>query len=281
MATQNPRHADDAEEDMSAEAVIARAIARRGEIFDEFRLLAQESPRTYDLISKTAGYMHHYAGEEGAGQNLSGTMRELIALCQLCAKGDDRFAANHVRRLWARGVTNRVMVEAATAIAPIVGWSTIAHVTLAILTANDPAYPFGKRPPDGAPTTLTPFPELQSGRDAAGNVDAGLLNTPEWQYVAKLDPELARRAALWVDHCLLPDGAAGELLGPGPRELIAVAALCARGEVEFAAQHIRRAYRCGMSKLQVLEAISCVLPMTGALTVKIGVHAMQLVDAKP
>ena len=116
---------------------------------------------------------------------------------------------------------------------------------------------------------------------SAGNVDAGLLNTPEWQYVAALDPELARRAAHWVDHCLLPDGAAGELLGPGPRELIAVAALCARGEVEFAAQHIRRAYRCGMSCLQVLEAISCVLPMTGALTVQIGVRAMQLVDAKP
>ena len=128
---------------------------------------------------------------------------------------------------------------------------------------------------------MTPFPELQAGRDAAGNADAGLLNTPEWQYVAALDAELARRAARWVDHCLLPDGAAGELLGPGPRELISVAALCARGEVEFAAQHIRRAYRCGMSRLQVLEAISCVLPMTGALTVQIGVRAMQLVDAKP
>src|SRR5512144_1450287 len=64
-------------EDMSAEAVIARAIARRGEIFDEFRLLARESPRTYDLISKTAGYMHHYTGEAGAAQKLSGTMREL------------------------------------------------------------------------------------------------------------------------------------------------------------------------------------------------------------
>jgi hypothetical protein len=36
-----------------------------------------------------------------------------------------------------------------------------------------------------------------------------------------------------------------------------------------------------MSKLQVLEAISCVLPMTGALTVQIGVRAMQLVDAQP
>lgn len=266
-------------EDMSAEAVIARAIARRGEIFDEFRLLAQESPRTYDLISKTAGYMHHYTGQENAAQTLSGTMRELIALCQLCAKGDDRFAANHVRRLWKHGTTNRVMVEAATAIAPIVGWSTIAHVTLAILTANDPAYPFGKIPPGGAPKVLTPFPELNLGRNKTGSANESLLATPEWQYVAALEPELARRAAQWVDHCLLPDGARDELLGPGPRELIAIAALCARGEVEFAAQHIRRAYHYGLTKLQVLEAISCVLPMTGALTVQIGVRAMQLVDA--
>src|SRR5688572_17120319 len=102
---------DENDEDMSPDAVIARAIARRGEIFEEFKLLARESPRTYDLISRTAGYMHHYSGEEGAVQKLSGPMRELIALCQLCAKGDDRFAANHVRRLWQRGVTNKLMIE--------------------------------------------------------------------------------------------------------------------------------------------------------------------------
>jgi len=59
------------------------------------------------------------------------------------------------------------------------------------------------------------------------------------------------------------------------RELIAIAALCARGEVDFAAQHIRRAYAYGMNRRQVLEAISCVLPMTGALTVQIGARAMQ------
>ena len=76
------------------------------------------------------------------------------------------------------------------------------------------------------------------GRDKAGVAGESLLNTPEWQYVAKLEPELARRAATWVDHCLLPDGAKDELLGPGPRELIAIAALCARGEVEFAAQNM-------------------------------------------
>jgi alkylhydroperoxidase/carboxymuconolactone decarboxylase family protein YurZ len=266
------------EEDMSPDAVIARAIARRGEIFDEFRLLATEAPRTYDLISRTAGYMHHYKGSEGAKQQLSGSMRELIALCQLASKGDERFAANHVRRLYGRGVTNQLMFEAAAAIAPVVGWSTIAHVAMAILTANDPAYPYGKLPPDGAPKTLTPFPELDIGRDKPDAAGESLLDTPEWRYVAELEPALAKAAAGWVDHCLLPDGAHDERLGPGPRELIAIAALCARGEVELAAQHIRRAYRYGLSKLQVLEAISCVLPMTGAITVQIGVRAMWLAE---
>ena len=270
----------DESQDMSAEAVIARAIARRGEIFDEFRLLANESPRTYDLISRTAGYMHHYKGSEAAGQQLSGAMRELIALCQLAAKGDDRFAANHVRRLWERGVTNKVMIEAATAIAAVVGWSTVAHVAQAIINATDPAYPYGKIPPDGAPKTVTPFPELSLGREKRGAESESMLDTPEWQYIAELEPGLARAAAAWADYCLLPDGASDEQLGPGPRELIAIAALCARGEVDLAAQHIRRAYRYGMTKLQVLEGISCVLPMTGAITMQIGARAMKMADSE-
>ena len=266
------------DENMSPEAVIARAIARRGEIFDEFRLLATESPRTYDLISRTAGYMHHYKGSESAGQQLSGTMRELIALSQLAAKGDDRFAANHVRRLWERGVTNRIMLEAATAIAAVVGWSTIAHVALAIIHASDPAYPFGKLPKDGPPKTVTPFPELDIGRESAGAADEGVMQTPEWQYIASLEPGLAKASAAWVDYCLKPGPEAEPQLGPGPRELVAIAALCARGEADLAAQHIRRAYRYGMTKLQVLEAISCVLPMTGAVTMQIGARAMQLAE---
>ena len=267
-------------EDMTSEAVIARAIARRGEIFDEFRVLANESPRTYDLISRTAGYMHHYKGSESAGQQLSASMRELIALCQLAAKGDARFAANHVRRLWERGVTNKVMLEAATAIAAVVGWSTIAHVAMAIIDANDPAYPYGKLPPDGAPKTVTPFPELEMGRDKEGAASESVMETAEWKYIAALEPGLAKAAAAWVDYCLLPDGAHDEQLGPGPRELIALAALCARGEAELAAQHIRRAYRYGMTRLQVLEAISCVLPMTGAITMQIGARAMQLAERR-
>ena len=144
----------------------------------------------------------------------------------------------------------------------------------AILTANDPKYPYGELPAGGEPRELTPFPELSLGRDCTEPGDESLLQTAEWRYVAEIDPELARRAAAFVDHCLVAGGVQEPLLGPGVRELIAIAALCARGEVEFAAQHIRRAYAYGMNRHQVLEAISCVLPMTGALTVQVGARAM-------
>lgn len=266
------------EDNLSAETVMARFVAERGDIFEEFHLMAREMPVMVNLMRRTAGYVHFYENQTTADQELSGAMRELIALCQLCAKGDDRFAANHVRRLYRMGVTNRAMFEAAAGVAPIVGWSTIAHVAQAILTANKPEYPYGELPPGGEPATLTPFPELSLGRKCTATSGTSLLDTPEWKYVAEIDPELARRAAAFVDHCLLPDGATDELLGPGPRELVAIAALCARGEVDLAAQHIRRAYACGMNRHQVLEAISCVLPMTGALTVQIGARAMQQAD---
>lgn len=34
-----------------------------------------------------------------------------------------------------------------------------------------------------------------------------------------------------------------------------------------------------MTRLQVLEGISCVLPMTGAVTMQIGARAMQLAES--
>ncbi len=266
------------EGNLSPETVMARFVAERGDIFEEFHFMAREMPETVNLVRRTAGYVHYYENQTTADQELSGPMRELIALCQLCAQGDDRFAANHVRRLYRMGVTNRAMFEAAASIAPVVGWSTISHVAQAILTANKPEYPYGVLPPGGEPATLTPFPELSIGRGRNQTSGESLLDTPEWKYIAEIDPELARRAAGFVDHCLLPGGAADELLGPGPRELVAIAALCVRGQVDLAAQHIRRAYAYGMNRRQVLEAISCVLPMTGAVTVQIGARAMQQAD---
>ena len=263
------------ETDLSAEDIMARFIAERGDLFEEFHLMAREIPETVNGIRRTAGYVHFYENQTASDQELSGPMRELIATAQLCAKNDDRFAPNHVRRLYRMGVNNRLIFEAGASIAPIVGWSTIAHVAKAILTANDPEYPYGELPAGGEPQTITPFPELTLGRVRKMAANDSLQQTPEWRYVADIDPELARRATAFVDHCLITQDGPAPLLGPGVRELIAIAALCARGEGDFAVAHIRRAYAYGMTRRQVLEAISCVLPMTGALTVQIGARAMQ------
>lgn len=267
---------NDEGESLDPDAVLARALARRGDTFDQFKLLIRESPATYDLISKTAGYVHHYTGKTGSAQQLSGVMRELIALCHLAAKGEHGFAPNHVRRLYHHGVTNRIMFEAAAAMAAVTGWTTVAHVASSILTANTAAYPFGKMPPGGEPKELVPFPELDMGRLQDGSVGDDELDQDEYRYIAQIDPDLARVAARWVNHCLSPTSQ--WRLGAGPRELLAIAAACARGEQDFAAQHMRRAYAYGMTRVQVLEAISCVLPMTGALTLKIGVRAMRQAD---
>jgi alkylhydroperoxidase/carboxymuconolactone decarboxylase family protein YurZ len=261
------------------EEIIARVIANRGDIFEEFKLFIRAMPRAYQLNQKVAGYVHQYRTLGTADQVLSLPMRELIATAQLCAKGDDRFAPNHVRKLWRLGVTNQVIFEAGLAIAMVVGWSTNGHVALAILSAGNASYPDGEIPSGGAPTELTPFAELAMGREAIGSIAEGLLEEPEWQYVAQIDPELAHRTAGLIDYGLLAGGAVKDtLLGPGPRELIAIAGLCARGEAELAARHIRRAYAYGMTKRQVLEAISCVIPMTGAVTVQIGARAMQMAE---
>lgn len=264
--------------ELAPDTVMQRLVAERGDIFPEFHFMARERPQTVHCIRRSIGYVHQYENHATPDQELSCPMRELIALCQLSAQGDDRFAANHVRRLYRLGVTNAVMLEAAEAYAAVFGNSTIPHVAQAILTANSADYTYGVLPPDGEPKTLTPFPELAMGREKKHTAKEGLQDLPEWQYIASIDGELARRAAEFVDHCLLPDGARDELLGPGPRELLAIAALCVRGEADIAAQHIRRAYAYGMNKHQVLEAISCVLPMTGAISLQIGARALQAAD---
>jgi alkylhydroperoxidase/carboxymuconolactone decarboxylase family protein YurZ len=273
MASRNPA----GDVDLSPEAVVARATAARGDIFPEWKILAQASPRTYDLVTRTGGYFHHYHGETAADQQLSGSMRELIATPALCAKPDWRHSPNHVRRMYRMGLTNRVIMEAATAFGTVTGWATIANTAYAIMEANNPEYPFGKLPEGGEPKSLEPFPELTMGRSRRTATRA--QDMPEWRYAARIDAELARRAAAWLDHCLLAEGATDELLGPGPRELIVVAALCTRGEAELAAQHVRRAYDCGMTRRQVLEAISTVIPMAGMVSAQHGLRAMQLADA--
>ncbi len=266
------------EDRLSPEALLARATKARGDIFPEWKPVAHAAPATYDLINETGSYLHQYHGQSHSDDQLSGPMRELIAIPALCSKGDLRHGPNHVRRAYRMGLTNKALFEGATAFAAVVGWSSLTFVSLAIMEANNPLYPYGELPPGGEPKELKRFPEMDLGRIRKTTGAESLATTPEWRYAAQIDPELVRRASAFADHCLLADGAGDALLGPGPRELIAVAALCMRGEETLAAQHMRRAYDYGMTRRNVLEAICCVLPMSGMVTGQIGFRAMQLAD---
>jgi alkylhydroperoxidase/carboxymuconolactone decarboxylase family protein YurZ len=269
----------DKPESYDAEAIIAKSIRDRGDMFLEFQLFMRAQPKAAALNQRVAGYVHQYKNQEGPDQVLSLPMRELIATVMLAAKGEDRFAPNHVRKLWREGVTNAPIFEAAFAMATVLGWTVIGHTCTAVQLAGDPNYREGQVPEGGAPKTLTPFAELTQGRVRVSPIEVGLLTEPEWQDIARLDPEMAQRVAALIDHALMADGAGASddaLLGPGPRELIAIAGLCARGQEAAAARHMKRAVAYGMTPKQILEAISCVIPMTGSATMPIGVRAMRL-----
>lgn len=261
-----------------AEAIIAKSIRDRGDMFAEFQLFMRAQPKAAALNQRVAGYVHQYKNQEGSDQVLSLPMRELIATVMLAAKGEDRFAPNHVRKLWREGVTNEPIFEAAFAMATVLGWTVIGHTCTAVQLAGDPNYREGQVPEGGVPKTMTPFPELAQGRVRVAPCEEGLLSEPEWQDIKKLDPEMAERVAALIDHALIADGPVADnvLLGPGVRELIAIAGLCSRGQEVKAARHMKRAIAYGMTAKQILEAFSCVIPMTGSATMPIGVRAMRL-----
>ncbi|NND50635.1 MAG: hypothetical protein HKN60_10330 [Rhizobiales bacterium] len=266
--------------DMSPQAVMARAAAARGDMFPEWQIVAEAAPQTVAMVTQTGGYLHKYEGQSSGDQELSVQMRELIATPAICAKGDLRHAPNHIRRMYRMGMTNQVIIEAATVFGMVVGWANMLNVAFAISEALSPDYPFGELPPGGAPEKLAPFPELEAGRSRIAGTPGRLSDRPEWAFGAGIDPELVRRIEAWAEHCL-PDEASDEcLLGNGPRELIVIAALATRGETARAADHIRKAYDWGMSPRQVLEAISATMPMTGMITVEIGLEAMALAAGK-
>ena len=118
---------------------------------------------------------------------------------------------------------------------------------------------------------------------ASGAVTLGARNTRELQagYAAEIDAQLAARASAFVDHCLAIDDGEHAILGPGPRALIAAAAFCMRGEVDLVAEHLRRAYDYGMTRRQALDAICCVVPMSGMASATLGLRAMRALDATP
>lgn len=260
------------------EELMREYIKNRGDIFEEWHFMAKYVPRTIELQHDASGYILKNDAKSTPDQELSLPMRELGALCMLCAKGDLRFAANHVRRLYRAGVTNAVMFEAAEAIATVVGHSTISLVAQAIMLANDPKYPFGKMPEGGEPKELTPFPEMKLGREPL-KPQKPLADSENWKYALAIDPEFAKRTVKFVDHCNAIGRQKPHALGRGVRALIAIAALCWRGQREMCAQQIRIAYDYGLTKRQVLEAISLAQNMTGAISSEIGIEAMRRVDA--
>lgn len=270
--------AKQSELDLSPEAILACAAAARGDIFPEWKTLVYASPRTYHLINQTVSYLHQYHGQQVASGQLSVQMRELIAIPALCSKGDLRHAPNHIRRAYREGLTNKALFEGAAAFASVTGWASLTYVSLAIEQANSADYPFGKLPPGGEPKELRPFPEMLQGRTRKNAGTDSLADSEEWRYAAEIDAELARRATAFVDHCLNIDDESETILGLGPRELIVIAALCTRGEVDLAALHMRRAYDYGMTRRQVLDAICCVAPMTGMVSATLGLRAMRLAD---
>lgn len=270
---------DTRETALSADAVIEKAIAARGDVFPEWRLIAETSPETMAAVTNTGGYLHKYEGVGGEGQQLSVQMRELIATPAICSKSDLRHAPNHVRRMYRLGMTNKVILEGALAFATVVGWATMLNVSYAIMQANSSDYPFGTLPEGGEPKDLVPFPELEMGRKRQRGTDEELVDLPAWRYGAEIDPELVRRISGWAEWSSGVDGSAA-LLGPGPRALIIVAALATRGDIGRAVRFLRRAYDYGMNKHQLLEAISAVVPMTGMISLEIGLEAMRLADSE-
>lgn len=260
------------------EVLMREYVKNRGDIFEEWHFMAKYIPRTIELQHDASGYILKNDAKSTPDQELSLPMRELTALCMLSAKSDLRFAANHVRRLYRAGITNAVIFEAAEAIAPVVGHSTIALVAQAILLANDPQYPFGKMPEGGEPKELLPFPEMKLGRTPLKPLTP-LADSENWKYAAAIDPEFAKRTVRFVDHCDAVGRQKQHALGRGVRALVAIAALCGRGQKEKCAEQIKIAYAYGLTKRQVLEAISCAQNMSGAVSSEIGIEAMRMVDA--
>jgi alkylhydroperoxidase/carboxymuconolactone decarboxylase family protein YurZ len=263
---------------LTAEDVIEKAIAARGDVFPEWKLIAEASPETMAMVTNTGGYLHKYEGVGGEKQQLSVQMRELIATPAICGKSDLRHAPNHVRRMYRLGMTNKLILEGALAFAMVVGWATMLNVAYAIMQATSKDYPFGKLPEGGEPSEITPFPELELGRKRLRGSEEKLADVPAWQYGATIDPELVKRISAWTEWTAGIEGRDDALLGPGPRSLIIIAGLASRGEVERTTGFVRRAYDYGMTKHQVLEAISAVVPMTGMVSLEIGLEAMRLAD---
>src|SRR6478752_687795 len=68
-----------APDDLTPEAILARATKARGDIFPEWKPVAQARPKTYHLVNETVSYLHQYHGQTEDADRLSAPMSELIA----------------------------------------------------------------------------------------------------------------------------------------------------------------------------------------------------------
>ncbi|MBI2909007.1 MAG: carboxymuconolactone decarboxylase family protein [Chloroflexi bacterium] len=264
--------------DLDLQAIVEEHRKARGDTYWETERLFHMIPEVLMLAAEATGYVHRYEGKEDSRQELSLQMRELIAVVLLTSKGEERFAANHVRRLYRMGVTDALIIEAFLAAVPVLSFAVMLHAVRVMQAAKDPSNREGALPPGGEPKVLVDFPELHLGDDRPGvpEAETGLGAKPEWQYIAQIDPGLAERV---IRLCNMIDAEGGvqrrgDHFPPAARELIAIPALCARGFIDAAGQHMRRAVGYGLSARQILEAISSVLPYYGLMTVEIGAQAM-------
>jgi alkylhydroperoxidase/carboxymuconolactone decarboxylase family protein YurZ len=253
---------------------------QRDDQFWESALLWKYSPK--GMNPELGSYVHQYQGQTGSGQMLSPQMRELIASVMLIWRGFDRFAANHIRRLYRLGVTNEIVVEALWFAAPFLGRANALQGIRAMQQAADPGNLEGQMPADGVPTELVDFPELHLGEGVVVDDDTPLSATPEWQFIAQMDPRLAEIATRHYDHIFGAPTAGGLdwKLPIAARELIAVVALCGKGHVDMAADHMRRCIRYGATPRHLLDAISAGT-MAGLITYQFGAQAMMKAGIQP
>ena len=111
-------------DELDPEKIMEDYVRNRGDIFEEWHFMVRHVPLTIVRLHDISGYILKHENKTTPDQELSFVFRELIALCQLSAKGEPRFAANHVRRLYRAGITNTVIFEAAEAFSTSSGTPT-------------------------------------------------------------------------------------------------------------------------------------------------------------
>jgi alkylhydroperoxidase/carboxymuconolactone decarboxylase family protein YurZ len=249
----------------------------REEPFWEAALLRRFTPVAPDV--GLGDYVHHYEQPGYPGQLLSTQFRELIATLMLGVVGHQRFAARHIRRLYRLGVTGQVVIDTFWAASPFVGRAHVLTGVRCVHLADDPTNLEGSLPPDGAPRSLTDFAELHFG--ATPPERSSLASTPEWQLIAKVDPRLAEvTSEFYAEIMGASQSGRTWTLPPAARELIAVVCLAWRGQVELAAEHVRTALESGVEVQHIVEALSSAVPMTGLVTLQLGVRAVLLAQSE-